>query len=283
MSEYKLVPVEPTDEMVSAAEDAYMPFGDMEMAIRMAVLAAPAVQGEPVGEVRFELGAPSSIFAELYSKSLPVLAPGTKLYAAPQPAEQQPCPEDIREGAPYDDPAFESLCREHEIWGTAAAAQCAVFWEAGKRVAEQQPAPHPDDAAVDRFAAAMKAKLAKKCSEGRTVWQEGNSVYLSELLREHVEKGDPVDVGNLAMMIHENGFSIEKKPVRWATVSGCAEQTPDVSALVGALTMARETIASALRANAPDYFTTDADIARHVVIQRIDAALAAHRKQGGEV
>ena len=50
---------------------------------------------------------------------------------------------------------------------------------------------------------------------------------------------------------------------------------PDVSALVEALTMARETIASALRANAPDYFTTDADIARHVVIQRIDNALAA--------
>src|SRR5690606_38363272 len=44
----------------------------------------------PVGEVRFELGAPSSIFAELYSKSLPVLAPGTKLYAAPQPEEQKP-------------------------------------------------------------------------------------------------------------------------------------------------------------------------------------------------
>jgi len=47
MSEYKLVPVEPTDEMVSAAEDAYMPFGDMDIALRMAVLAAPAVQGEP--------------------------------------------------------------------------------------------------------------------------------------------------------------------------------------------------------------------------------------------
>src|SRR5690554_837162 len=55
-----------------------------------ALPAAPAVQGEPVGEVRFELGAPSSIFAELYSKSLPVLAPGTKLYAAPQPADQHP-------------------------------------------------------------------------------------------------------------------------------------------------------------------------------------------------
>lgn len=93
MTDYKLAPFPPTAEMVEAAEDAYMPFGDMELAIRMAILAAPAVQGEPVGEVRFELGAPSSIFAELYSKSLPVLAPGTKLWAAPQPAEQQPAPD----------------------------------------------------------------------------------------------------------------------------------------------------------------------------------------------
>src|SRR5690606_18849514 len=49
MTDYKLVPIDPAPEMVEAAEDAYMPFGDMEMAIRMALLAAPAVQGEPVG------------------------------------------------------------------------------------------------------------------------------------------------------------------------------------------------------------------------------------------
>src|SRR5690606_20019044 len=48
MTDYKLVPIGPTPEMVEAAESAYMPFGDMEMAIRMAVLAAPALQGEPV-------------------------------------------------------------------------------------------------------------------------------------------------------------------------------------------------------------------------------------------
>ena len=39
-----------------------------------------------------------------------------------------PEPENIRLGAPYDNPAFESLCREHGIWGTASAALCAVFW-----------------------------------------------------------------------------------------------------------------------------------------------------------
>ena len=48
MSEFKTVPMEPTPEMVEAAEEAYMPFGDMDLAIRMAVLTAPAVQGEPL-------------------------------------------------------------------------------------------------------------------------------------------------------------------------------------------------------------------------------------------
>src|SRR5690606_25765795 len=41
MTDYKLVPIDPAPEMVEAAEDAYMPFGDMELAIRMALLAAP--------------------------------------------------------------------------------------------------------------------------------------------------------------------------------------------------------------------------------------------------
>lgn len=71
--------------------------------------------------------------------------------------------------------------------------------------------PHPDDIAVDRFAAAMKAKLAKKRDEGRGGWEnkgECSAEYLSQLLREHVDKGDPVDVGNLAMMIQQRGESI---------------------------------------------------------------------------
>lgn len=66
-----------------------------------------------------------------------------------------------------------------------------------------------DDAAVDAFAAAMKAKLAKKRADGRGGWQECSSEYLSNLLHEHVSKGDPVDVANLAMMLHQNGQRIE--------------------------------------------------------------------------
>ncbi|MBD9542904.1 hypothetical protein IB276_26005 [Ensifer sp. ENS04] len=73
-------------------------------------------------------------------------------------------------------------------------------------------AVHPDDLAVDSFAAAMKAKLAKKRAEGRGGWEnpsECSIAYLSELLRDHVNKGDPVDVGNLAMMIQQRGGVIE--------------------------------------------------------------------------
>ena len=68
---------------------------------------------------------------------------------------------------------------------------------------------HPDNAAVDAFAAVMKEKLAKKRADGRGGWQECSSEYLSNLLHEHVSKGDPVDVANLAMMLHQNGQRIE--------------------------------------------------------------------------
>lgn len=75
--------------------------------------------------------------------------------------------------------------------------------------AQQSAEQHPDDAAVDRFAAAMKAKLKKKRQEGRAGWQFMASEQLSALLHEHVRKGDPVDVANLAMMLHQNGQVIE--------------------------------------------------------------------------
>lgn len=38
---WKLVPIPPTDEMIDAAQDAHMPFGDMHFAITSAILAAP--------------------------------------------------------------------------------------------------------------------------------------------------------------------------------------------------------------------------------------------------
>jgi hypothetical protein len=43
---WRLVPVEPTPDMVKAAEEAYMPFGDMDIALRCAMLTAPSPSRE---------------------------------------------------------------------------------------------------------------------------------------------------------------------------------------------------------------------------------------------
>lgn len=82
-------------------------------------------------------------------------------------------------------------------------------------LAVQDGEAHPDDLAVDRFAAAMKAKLAKKRAQGRSGWEDKEAceqAFLSSLLHGHVIKGDPVDVANLAMMLHHRGETILQTP-----------------------------------------------------------------------
>lgn len=70
---------------------------------------------------------------------------------------------------------------------------------------------HPDDVAVDRFAASMKAKLAKKREDGAGGWDDPEVChidYLAHLLREQIHSRaalDPVDIGNFAMMIFNRG------------------------------------------------------------------------------
>lgn len=69
--------------------------------------------------------------------------------------------------------------------------------------------PHADDVAVDRFATAMKAKLADARSKGRGGWQEhGLHQHLSDLLRDHVHKGDPRDVANFCCFLWNRGEAI---------------------------------------------------------------------------
>lgn len=57
---YALVPVEPTPEMVDAAQEAYRPFGDMQLAIQLAIAAAPQpVACEPlIRQMRYALALP---------------------------------------------------------------------------------------------------------------------------------------------------------------------------------------------------------------------------------
>ena len=80
----------------------------------------------------------------------------------------------------------------------------------------EQPAPvqHPDDAAVDSFAAAMKDKLAKAREKGRSGWETCQPEDLSRMLREHVDKGDPRDVANFSMMLWRLSAAISPQPAR---------------------------------------------------------------------
>lgn len=123
------------------------------------------------------------------------------------------------------------------------------------RVPQKAPSPgklpppigrnHPDALAVDRFSVAMKAKLAVKRAEGRGGWENKEACsaeFLSQLLREHVEKGDPVDVANFCMMLHQRGERImPPAPNVELTISAlqrahverqeewCPDQKPDLS------------------------------------------------------
>lgn len=73
------------------------------------------------------------------------------------------------------------------------------------------PEQHPDDAAVDRFAAAMKAKLAAAREKGRGGWDDPEACsveFLADLLVGHIGKGNTgnfEDIANLAMMLHQRG------------------------------------------------------------------------------
>ncbi|HEL5572177.1 TPA: hypothetical protein UOK25_000914 [Stenotrophomonas maltophilia] len=76
---------------------------------------------------------------------------------------------------------------------------------------------HQDDLAVDAFATAMKAKLAEARAKGRGGWEDPaqcSADDLSRMLRDHVEKGDPRDVANFCMMLHQRGEAIAaRQPV----------------------------------------------------------------------
>lgn len=70
---------------------------------------------------------------------------------------------------------------------------------------------HHDDVAVDRFAAAMKEKLAEKRADGFGGWDDPEVChidYLVHMLAEQIHSRaviDTVDIGNFAMMIFNRG------------------------------------------------------------------------------
>lgn len=111
--------------------------------------------------------------------------------------------------ARWDSPNWADAAHTRDYIDALRAAIKAA--ESAQPVASSTPAQsapkrhaHPDDAAVDRFAASMKRKLADKRAAGLGGWDDPDQCstdYLARLLRDHVAKGDPVDVGNYAMML----------------------------------------------------------------------------------
>lgn len=89
-------------------------------------------------------------------------------------------------------------------WQRFEAKMSELEREKSIDAAPTPPEQHSDDVAVDRFAAAMKVKLAQKRAEGRGGWDDPEQCpveRLAELLHEHVSKGDPIDVANFSMML----------------------------------------------------------------------------------
>lgn len=108
---------------------------------------------------------------------------------------------------------------------TEAAVQTALAALAARQPVGDQC---PDDLAVDAFAAAMKAKMAAARAKGRGGWEDPaqcTAEDLSRMLRNHVEKGDPRDVANFCMMLHQRGEAIAARqpvgePVAWGVRIG---------------------------------------------------------------
>ena len=80
------------------------------------------------------------------------------------------------------------------------------------QVANEGRDAHSDDLAVDLFAHAMKQKLAQKREQGRGGWETCPPEILSKMLIDHIAKGDPVDVANFCMMLHQTGNRIVEQP-----------------------------------------------------------------------
>ncbi|ANO57436.1 all-alpha NTP pyrophosphatase-like protein [Pseudomonas phage AN14] len=76
-------------------------------------------------------------------------------------------------------------------------------------------AEYIDNQGVADFADAMRRKLEKKRAEGRGGWHDPDQCQLDTLavmLLDHLEKGDPVDIGNFAMMLYNRGDGADGQP-----------------------------------------------------------------------
>lgn len=73
-----------------------------------------------------------------------------------------------------------------------------------------------DEDAINDFSIQLKVKMACSRAKGRDGWYRKDlcsGSTLSRMLREHVDKGDPIDTGILSMMLQHRGEGIEPEQV----------------------------------------------------------------------
>lgn len=78
-----------------------------------------------------------------------------------------------------------------------------------------------DEAALQAFTAAMREKLAKARAKGRGGWWDDSVCSidaLREMLMGHIAKGDPVDVANFCMFLHQRGAGTSEQPQTFAQI-----------------------------------------------------------------
>ena len=71
-----------------------------------------------------------------------------------------------------------------------------------------------DNEAVDKLAQAMKNKLAKKREQGYKGWETCKHGDLVQLLINHVDKGDPIDVANFCAFLFARGEQLTQGGAR---------------------------------------------------------------------
>ena len=174
--------------------------------------------------------------------------------------------------------------REHLLAFGRAAFDAGQTSKCLHQIAEPA-ATHPDDAAVDNLAAAMKAKLAKQRAKGYGGWDtDCTQEHLSNLLRAHVNKGDPVDVANFCAFLLTRGEGIATTQPA-ALVLAAREfppMTPELASILGLMCFQCISFAQALRA-AGHTIKTSAEDEQAAVLHwmlgrdlRLSAAVVTH-------
>ena len=82
-----------------------------------------------------------------------------------------------------------------------------------------------DDAALDGFNRVLKAKMAVGRAQGRAGWWSAQRGDLSTMLRSHVDKGDPIDFGLLAMMHWYMDEAVASAPTQPDAIVAAGELT----------------------------------------------------------